>query len=89
MTLGTSNIGMSAFELEGIVIVIEIIKPIHSVMTGNAIIAEREQMGLGEDNIHFAVTGLARVRGEARYIVSVAISTIKRLAVRLLLVPVQ
>ena len=40
MTLGTSYVGMSAFELEGIGIVIEVIKTIHSVVTGKAIGAE-------------------------------------------------
>ena len=80
MALGTCYVGMSAVEFKGIGIVIEVVKTIHPVVTGKAIAAKREQMSLGEGNVHVAVTGLARVRGEGCYVIAMTIFTSNRIA---------
>ena len=38
---------------------------IDAIVTGEAVVAECEKMGLGEGNIHLAVAGLAGVWGES------------------------
>ena len=80
MTLGAADILVPAFEFENSGIVVEVTETIHAIMTCQAIGAEREQMGLGEGNVHVAVAGLARVRGESRYILTMTISTANRFA---------
>ena len=62
MAFGTGNIiRMSAFEFEGIGIMVEIVETVHAVVASQALVAKRKNMSLGEDNVQIAVAGLARV----------------------------
>ena len=73
MTLGAADILVPAFEFENSGIVVEVTETIHTIMTCQTIGAEREQMGLGEGNVHVIVAALARVGSEGCYILAVAI----------------
>ena len=62
MAFGTGDaLRMSAFEFEGIGIMVEIFKTVHTVVASQTLPAKRKNMSLGEGNIHVAVTGPARV----------------------------
>ena len=75
MTLGAADILVPAFEFENSGIVVEVTETIHAIMTCQAIGAEREQMGLGEGNVHVVVAGLARVGGEGCDVISMTVFT--------------
>ena len=53
---------------------------IDAIVTGEAVVAECEKMGLGEGNIHLAVAGLAGVCGESRDVALMAVITGERIA---------
>lgn len=80
MTLCAGNICMSAFELEGVCVVIKVPEAVQAVVTGDAVSAEGEEMRLGEGYVHVAVTGLARVRGEGLHVFAVAVPAGDRFA---------
>ncbi len=59
--------------------VIEIISiSIHAIVTGEAIRPERQDMRLGESNVHLTVAGLAGVGSESCYILWMTIFTSER-----------
>ncbi len=62
---------------------------VDAIMAGQTIRPERQDMCLGEDNIHLTVAVVAGVRCEGCHILTMAILADERLARRLLLMPFQ
>ena len=74
MTFCTSHISMFSIQLKNKSGVFEIIPvSVHTIMTGEAIRPEGQDMRLGEDNVHLTVAGLAGVESESCYIPMMAI----------------
>jgi len=64
-------------------------KPVYPVMTGQAVWAERQGMRQGKDRVHLTVAGVARVGGEGRQVILVAIGAGKRFSLGCSLVSFQ
>lgn len=62
---------------------------INTIMAGETVRAERDEMSLGVDHVHFAVTGQAGVRGEGGDVVTVAVGTFKGLSIQIALMSFQ
>lgn len=81
---------MFSLQWETETVVIKVITVgIDAVVTDKAVCAEFEQMGLGVDNVHLAVTGQAGVRGEGGDVIRVAVGTFKGLSIQIFLVTLQ
>ena len=79
VALRTDHVRMFACQLECKPIMVEIISiAVDTIMTGEAVRAEGEEVGLGEGNVDLAVAGLTGVRSECCYIAMMTIIAGKR-----------
>ena len=90
MTFRARQSGVFTIEFENKSGVGEVIAEfIHAVMTGKAIRSKRQDMCLGEDNIHLTVTTVAGLRGEGFDILTMTIFATERFTHRCQPVPFQ
>ena len=90
VTLCAIGFGMFASQLKRELIMIKVVAvAINTIMAGQTICPERQDMCLGEDNIHLTVAAVAGVGCEGCHILTMAILADKRFARRPLLMPFQ